>query len=106
MTDRTTPSLPYDPLALPREMARHYIPATDQDIQAMLTALGLQQLDDLFSHIPASIRMMAPLALPEELGYEALYHHMLAQSRKNHLPDVAFLGDGLPQYTVHELVPF
>src|SRR5919108_3034687 len=106
MTDRTTPSLPYNPQTLPREKARHYIPATDQDIQAMLTALGLQGLDDLFSHIPASVRMLAPPDLPEELGYEELYDHMLAQSRKNRLPDVAFLGDGLPQYTVHDLVPF
>jgi glycine dehydrogenase len=106
MTDCTTLCLPYNPQTLPREKARHYIPATDQDIQAMLTALGLQRLDDLFSHIPASVRMLAPPDLPEELGYEELYHHMLAQSRKNGLPDVAFLGDGLPQYTVHELVPF
>ena len=33
--------LPYDPDALPRETARHYIPATDQDLQAML-GTGLQ----------------------------------------------------------------
>ena len=57
MHDRSTPPLPYDPQALPRERARHYIPATDQDIADMLARLGLQRLDDLFRHIPASVRM-------------------------------------------------
>jgi glycine dehydrogenase len=105
MYDSTVLSLPYDLNALPRERARHYIPASDQDIQAMLTALGLQHLDDLFRHLPASVRMPVELALPEELGYQELYHHMLAQSCKNRLPEAAFLGDGLPHYTVHNLVP-
>jgi glycine dehydrogenase len=106
MHNSTVPSLPYDLHALPRERARHYIPASDQDIRAMLTALGLQHLDDLYSHIPTGVRMPVPLALPEELGYEELYHHLLTQSRKNRLPAVTFLGDGLPHYTTHELVPF
>jgi glycine dehydrogenase len=87
-------------------MARHYIPATDQDIAAMLATLGLRQLADLFNHIPASVRMPAPLALPDELSYNELYRHMCEQSQKNRLPKAAFLGDGLPHYTVPELVPF
>src|SRR5882724_12035377 len=106
MSETTLPPLPYDPKTLPRETARHYIPATDHEIQAMLGALGLSQLDELFQHIPARVRMAAPPALPEELGYEALYHHVVAQSRKNRVPQVAFLGDGLPHYKVSDLVPF
>ena len=98
--------LPYDPNALPRESARHYIPATAQDIQAMLGSLGLSQLDELFQHIPVHVRMAEPPALPEELSYTALYHHVVAQSRKNRVPDVTFLGDGLPHYKVPDLVPF
>jgi len=53
---------------LPREAARHYIPATAQEIQAMLGALGLSQLDELFAHIPAPARMIDPPDLPEELA--------------------------------------
>ncbi len=106
MSDTSIPPLPYDPNTLPREIARHYIPATDQDIQAMLQSLGLSQLDELFAHLPMQVRLATPLALPEELGYSALHRHMVEQSRQNHLPEAAFLGDGLPHYRVPELVPF
>ena len=106
MNQTAIPPLPYDPQSLPRETARHYIPATEQDILAMLSALGLSHLEELFQHIPAGVRMTEPPALPEELGYEALYHHVVVQSRKNHVPEVAFLGDGLPHYKVPDLVPF
>ena len=102
----TVPPLPYDLKALPREQARHYIPATDADLQAMCETLGLSRLEDLYRHIPPSVRLAAPLALPEELGYFDLYQHLVAQSQKNRLPEVSFLGDALPQYSVHELVPF
>ena len=100
------PPLPYDPTILPREIARHYIPATAQEMQAMLSAIGLSQLDELFAHIPAPARMVEPLAIPAELGYADLYQHIVAQSQKNRLPNVAFLGDGLPHYTVPDLVPY
>lgn len=106
MPDRTTLPLPYDLSKLPRERARHYIPATEQDIQAMLAALGVQHLDDLFRHIPDAVRMPDLPALPEELGYDELYAHILAQSQKNRLPEAAFLGDGIPHYKGHDLVPF
>ncbi|PON13404.1 glycine dehydrogenase, partial [Candidatus Entotheonella serta] len=69
-------------------------------------AVGVADLDDLFRHIPPDCRLAPPLALPEELPYDALYEHMVAQSDKNRLPDVSFVGDALPHYTVHDLVPF
>ena len=106
MNRRTDLSLPYDLNTLPRERARHYIPASEEDIAAMLAALGLQHLADLFRHIPVDVRMPASFAMPEELRYADLYAHMVKQSRKNRLPEAAFLGDGLPHYTVHDLVPF
>jgi glycine cleavage system pyridoxal-binding protein P len=96
MSTSTIPPLPYDPQTLPREKARYYIPASEQELQAMLAALGLSRLDDLFAHLPSAVRMAQPLALPEHLDYMDLYHHMVVQSRKNRLPAAAFLGDGLP----------
>jgi len=106
MSHNHIPPLPYDASALPREHARHYIPVTDQEVGDMCAAVGVADLDDLFHHIPPDCRMVPPLALPEELQYEALYEHMVAQSAKNRLPAVSFVGDALPHYAVHDLVPF
>ena len=50
--------------------------------------------------------MIDPPDLPEELSYADLYQHVVAQSQKNRLPDMTFLGDGLPHYRVPDLVPF
>ena len=44
--------LNYDPQNLPREFKTHYISATEQDINEMLSTLGLSKLEDLFEHIP------------------------------------------------------
>ena len=56
-----------------REHARHYIPASDADIDAMLKTVGKASLDELFSHIPADVKFEDGVALPEELGYDDLY---------------------------------
>src|SRR5215813_1697806 len=106
MSHTTLPPLPYDLTTLPRELTRYYISATDEELQTMLGALGLSQLDELFAHIPAPARMIGLPDLPEELGYADLYQHVVAQSQKNRLPDVTFLGDGLPHYRAPDLVPF
>jgi glycine cleavage system pyridoxal-binding protein P len=97
------PPLGYDPAALPRELARHYIPASDADLAAMLRAVGAQRLDDLFSHLPANIRMTAPPPVPEELSYDALLDRLAALAARN-APAAAFLGDGLPVYRVPPIV--
>ncbi len=89
--------LPYDPAALPREKARHYIPAGEADIAAMLEAVGRKDLAGLFDHIDPSVRMRHPLPLPEELSYSDLQSHLVALSRKNRILP-SFVGDGLPQY--------
>ena len=39
-----------------REQARHYIPASDADIDAMLETVGKLSLGELFSHIPEDLK--------------------------------------------------
>ena len=41
-----------------------YLPKSDDERREMLDVLGLRNLDDLFAHIPAEIRLNRPLALP------------------------------------------
>ncbi len=106
MSNNHIPPLPYDASALPREHARHYIPVTDQEVRDMCAAVGVDDLEDLFCHIPPDCRLAPPLSLPEELPYDALYEHMVAQGDKNRLPNVSFVGDALPRYAVQDLVPF
>ena len=59
-------SLPYNPEALPRELARHYIPASEKDIAAMLETAGASGMKDLFRHIDAEFFMPEALPVPEE----------------------------------------
>ena len=102
-TPAPRPPLGYDPASLPRELARHYIPASDADLAAMLRAVGAQRLDDLFSHLPVNIRMTAPPPVPDELSYDALVDRLAALAARN-APAAAFLGDGLPVYRVPPIV--
>ncbi len=97
------PPLEYNADAMPRECARHYIPASDADLAAMLKELGLSKLDDLFAHLPVEIRTKPPLPLPVELSYEALQDHLVAVAGRNNRA-AAFLGDGLPVYRVQSIV--
>jgi len=104
MNTTKLPGLPYEPQKLPRELKRHYICASDGEIQSMLKSLGLQKLEDLYSHLPPSARMPASgAAIPEELSYENLLSHMHALSKKNNVR-LSFLGDGLPHYKVPEVI--
>ena len=41
-----------------------YLPHTEADIQAMLAAVGIRDMDDLFSHIPRESRRKRPMVLP------------------------------------------
>lgn len=99
-------SLPlgYDPSALPRELKRHYISATEKELAEMLSSLGKRELGDFFSHVPASVRMNEAPALPTELNYEDLQACLAEIASKNNRK-ASFLGHGLPQFSTAEIVP-
>ena len=60
-------ALNYEPSEFPRELARHYISASEQDISDMLKQIGVDCIDDLFSHIPESLQLKNVTELPKEL---------------------------------------
>lgn len=99
----TIPALNYDPSAFPRELKRHYISASDEDIASMLAAVGASSLSDLYSHIPADCRFADQPELPKELSYDDLQARMVSLSEKNRICE-SFLGDGLPHYEVGDVV--
>ena len=95
--------LPYDPSKITRELARHYVAATEADIQAMFAAIGAKDFPEMYAHIDRAVQFAGPQDLPEELSYQALADRMEALSQKNSVK-TAFLGDGLQVYRTNEIV--
>jgi glycine dehydrogenase subunit 1 len=60
-----------------------YIPHTDEDVQKMLNAVGVQAVSDLFQCIPPALRLKQPLNLPEPLDEGSLIRKLGDLSRRN-----------------------
>lgn len=94
--------LNYHPEQLKRELKPFYIGADDKDINEMLKALGLSNLDDLYSHIAHDVKMTS-VPMQKHMAYEELIGHVNDVANKNNIK-TSFLGDGLPQYKVTDVV--
>lgn len=94
--------LNYHPEKLKRELKPFYIGADEKDIKDMLKAIGLESLDDLYSHIDDSVKMTT-VPMAKHLSYEELIGHVNELAGKNK-EKISFLGDGLPQYKVTDVV--
>jgi len=85
-----------------------YTPHTEQSRREMLTAIGVQRLEDLFAAIPADIRQQAPLRLPEGLSQaevDSLLESLAGQNAT--LPAViSFLGGGVYDHHIPAVVDF
>jgi glycine dehydrogenase len=103
MPEGQSQSLPFDPDALPREKLRHYISASEDDIQAMLTEVGASALEELYAHIPANCRFAEAPELPEELSYADLQTRLKEIAGQNRICE-SYIGDGLPHYAVTPVV--
>jgi glycine dehydrogenase len=97
--------LPYDPTTLPRELTPHYISSTREEQAEMLKALNAKELKDLFSHIPDDVKFDKAPFVTEELSYNDLIAHMEGIAAKNNLK-TCFIGDGLKNYKVQDIVPY
>ena len=97
--------LPYDPTKLKRELTKYYISSTDSEQKEMLATLGLKELKDLFNHIPDNVKFDTAPTVTQELEYDDLINHMEALASKNKVK-TSFIGDGLKNYKVNEIVPY
>ena len=79
-----------------------YIPNTDADRQAMLAAVGVKTMDDLFAVIPETLRFQGELAIPSRMDQMTLMRHAASLARKNISAEDApcFLGAGLYDHYV------
>lgn len=98
-------TLSYDPASLPRELKRHYIAASQADLDSMLKEVKADRLEDLFSHIPESDLFSNFSDLPEELSYEGAMKRLEEIASRNKLQE-SFIGDGLGDFEEHEIVAF
>src|SRR3954468_16824161 len=83
-----------------------YILNTPDDVRAMLGAVGLDSLDQLFDMIPPEYRLRRPLAIPEALSEWELTAEVSGMLARNTGTDVrpCFLGAGSYDHFVPAVV--
>ena len=96
-----------------------FTPHTEEDIQAMLKAIGVKSIDNLFDEIPANLRCK-DIALPEgqnEMTMQKTAEHLAAKNKnglcflgagsyEHHIPaavwDITSRGEFLTSYTPYQ----
>lgn len=83
-----------------------YLPHTEEDIVSMLEAIGVRDLDDLFSSIPKDCRSAKALELPEALTEWELRAHMASLSKDTGAGAgyTGFIGAGSYEHNIPESV--
>ena len=76
-----------------------FVPHTQAERGAMLEAVGVGSLDDLFADIPEAFRL-ARLNMPDGLCEQEVYDHLHALSHKNTHALVSFLGGGFYDHSI------
>jgi glycine dehydrogenase subunit 1 len=84
-----------------------YTSTTQADLQAMLAAIGVGSLEELFDRqIPAAVRLQRPLDLPAGLPEHEVYAHLRALAARNTSAEdeLTFLGAGMYDHYVPAVV--
>jgi len=83
-----------------------YTAVTEQDLEAMLGAIGADSLDGLFADIPESVRLGRELDLPQGQPEQEVYEHLAGLAARNRHCDeeVSFLGAGMYDHYVPSLI--
>jgi glycine dehydrogenase subunit 1 len=83
-----------------------YLSITDADREAMLEAIGVDSIDELFAQVPEGVRLERPLALPPPLGEAELARHLEELAGRNvHTGiELSFLGAGIYDHYVPAVV--
>ncbi|MBJ7332855.1 MAG: glycine dehydrogenase, partial [Solirubrobacteraceae bacterium] len=83
-----------------------YTAVTDDDRQAMLDAIGVASVDELFETIPAALRMAERLDLPEGMAEQEVYAHLrdLASKNTSAEDEITFLGAGMYDHYIPSII--
>jgi glycine dehydrogenase subunit 1 len=84
-----------------------YTAVTPDDLRAMLDAIGLESIDELFARqVPASVRLGRALDLPAGMPEQDVYAHLreLAARNASAEDELSFLGAGMYDHYVPALI--
>jgi glycine dehydrogenase subunit 1 len=81
-----------------------YLSLTDADREAMLAAIGVSSIDDLFGDIPSGVRFDRELDVPPALPEAELQRHMEELAGRNVVDEICFLGAGIYDHYVPAVV--
>jgi glycine dehydrogenase subunit 1 len=84
-----------------------YTAITSDDLAAMLEAIGVGSVDEIFARqIPAPLRLARPLALPAGMPEQDVYEHLRELSERNTSAEdeLCFLGAGMYDHYVPAVV--
>ena len=70
-----------------RGLMSRYTSVTDQDLQAMLAAIGVGSLEDLFADIPEGLRLDRPLDLPAGVSEQEVFDELSGLAARNRHAD-------------------
>lgn len=83
-----------------------YLFNTPEETTEMLSAIGVNSIDDLFEQIPESVRMDRPLNLPPAMSEMELESHVrfLAEQNESPATSTCFLGGGAYDHFIPSVV--
>jgi glycine cleavage system P protein (glycine dehydrogenase) subunit 1 len=83
-----------------------YLALTDADREAMLEAIGVSSIEELFADLPAGVRLDRELELPPALTEQELtsYFEALASDNAHVGAELSFLGAGMYDHYVPAIV--
>jgi glycine dehydrogenase subunit 1 len=81
-----------------------YLSLTDADREAMLAAVGVETVEELFRDVPDGVRFHRDLDVPPALTEAELQRHLEDLASKNVVDEICFLGAGVYDHYVPAVV--
>ena len=72
-----------------------YLPKSPNERREMLSAIGLDSIDELFSSIPEQFRLRSPVSLPGPLSEYEIIQYFRERAAENSFGYTSFLGAGV-----------
>ena len=87
-------------------MKFRYIPNTVEDQKEMLTAIGVDSVEELFADIPGAVRFKGELNIPKALSEHEITTYMTGLAKRNiTINDYSnYLGAGVYQHLIPSVV--